>query len=70
MPGGRRQPIRPSRRPTATAYVREDASSLELMLRRWVRTVLSDTQSFAAMAALNIFSVTPPFAAIPAAILS
>lgn len=44
------QRITPSLRAIATACVRLLASSLMLMLRRWVRTVLSDTNSFSAMA--------------------
>ena len=38
---------------TVTAWVRLRAPSLRLMLRRWVRTVLSETKSFSAMAALE-----------------
>lgn len=37
------QPSRPTRRAMATACVRLCAPSFMLMLRRWVRTVLSDT---------------------------
>ena len=43
----------PNRRAIATAWVRLLALSLELMLRRWVRTVLSETNSFSAMAPLE-----------------
>lgn len=42
--------ITPSLRAIATAWVRLLASSFMLMLRRWVRTVLSDTNSFSAIA--------------------
>ncbi len=42
--------ITPSRRATATACVRLCASSFVLMLRRCVRIVLSDTNSFSAIA--------------------
>ena len=44
------QAISPSRRAIATACVRLCAPSFMLMLRRWVRTVLSETNSFSAMA--------------------
>ena len=46
------QGITPSFRAMATAWVRLRAPSLRLMLRRWVRTVLSLTKSLSAMAPL------------------
>jgi hypothetical protein len=42
--------ITPWRRASATACMRLRAPSLRLMLRRWVRTVLSETNSFWAIA--------------------
>ena len=48
----RLHPITPSRRAYATAWVRLRADSLRLMLRRWVRTVLSLTNSLSALALL------------------
>ena len=48
----RLHPITPSRRAHATAWVGLRADSLRLMLRRWVRTVLSLTNSLSALALL------------------
>lgn len=51
-PGFDDQPMTPIFRASATAWVRLRAPSFTLMLRRWVRTVLSLTNSFSAMALL------------------
>src|SRR5207237_10847402 len=48
--GSLRQGITPRRLAIATAWVRLCASSLVLMLRRCVRIVLSETNSFSAIA--------------------
>lgn len=47
------QRIRPSLRAMATACVRLLAFNLLLILRKWVRTVLSETKRFSAIAALE-----------------